>query len=115
MINKFYISEGLLIITTIGWIGCLITTRQDKRKISELKAEVDDMRKERIDDWVDTASDILEGQQDSIDRLERKAAELNIHSKAHSCDIDKLTGEIEEIKEILEKTAGVKFTSGEEE
>ena len=127
---KFYISEGLLIATVIG---CLIANRQNKRKISELKAEVDvrleeatgkvnnalnridtlefkcaELKKERIDNWVDTASDILEGQQDSIDRVERKAAELAIYSKAHSC-------EIAEIKEILEKTAGVKFTPEEEE
>lgn len=109
--NKFYISEGLLIATVVG---CLIANRQNKKKISELKAEVDSMKKERIDNWDDAASDILEGQQDSIDRLERRAAELSIHSKAHSSYIDELIGDVNEIKEILEKTAGVKFTSEED-
>ena len=109
---KFYISEGLLIATVIG---CLIANRQNKRKISELKAEVDSMKKERIDDWVDTASDILEGQQDAIDGLEEDVIDLNTHVRYIDKDIDEFEDDIKEIKEILEKTVGVKFNKDKED
>lgn len=120
---KFYISEGLLIATVIG---CLITTRQDKRKISELNNKINDlagvvktMKKERIDDWFESASDILTSHQESIEKLEGRFEDeiftLQLHAKGNYHAIDKLTGEVNEIKEILEKTAGVKFTSEEEE
>lgn len=145
--NKFYISllagvVGVTVLDILAYRSTVkrIDTNRDRvinalNRIDTLEFEYKELKKERIDNWVDTASDILEGQQDSIDRLERKAAELNIHSKAHRYDIDKLEnayksrlafeqdiegdiyrleGEIAEIKEILEKTAGVKFTSEEE-
>lgn len=100
---KFYISEGLLIASVIG---CLIVNKQNKRKILELNDKVNNlagvvktMKKERIDDWFESASDILTSHQESIDALEQNT----------TLDVDRLEDEIKDIKEILEKTAGVKF------
>lgn len=110
---KFYISEGLLIASVIG---CLIVNKQNKRNILELNDKVNNlagvvktMKKERIDDWFESASDILTSHQESIDALEDASKARFAFEQNTTRDIDRLGDEIKDIKEILEKTAGVKF------
>ena len=125
MINKFYILAGFTI--GVGVYAVIRTIRNDVRleettdkvnnalnRIDTLEFEYKELKKERIDNWVDTASDILEGQQDSIDRLESDVGDLIMCTKYQNKDIDSIEDD-KEIKEVLEKTAGVKFTSGEED
>lgn len=123
---KFYISEGLLIASVIG---CLIVNKQNKRKILELNDKVNNlagivksMKKERIDDWFESASDILTSHQESIDALEdaskaRFAFEQNATREIMTLDdgIRRNTRRIKEIQEIVGNTMGVIFKDDEEE
>lgn len=106
-----YILAGAAAIMTVAdIIAVKMSKNTEKRlndKINDLAGVVKSMKKERIDDWFDSASDILTSHQESIDDLEDAA-------KARLAFEQNIEGEITEIKEILEKTAGVKFTSGEE-
>lgn len=113
-----YILAGVCVANVVADIIAMKKTKNTEKrlndKINNLAGVVKSMKKERIDDWFESASDILTSHQESIDDLEENA--IGWHGIVMSAgeDIVRLDGEIKEIKEILEKTAGVKFTSDEE-
>ena len=112
MINKFYILAGFTL--GVGVYSAIAKIRTDM-KLKNVAKEIKALKKERIDDWVDTASDILEGQQDSIDRLESDVGDLIVRTRYQNKDIESIEDDIKEIKEILEKTVGVRFDKDKED
>ena len=117
MINKFYILAGFTLgigaYSAIAKIRTDVKLKKVSNEIKNLKTECAALKKEKIDDWVDAASDILEGQQDSIDRLQSDVGDLIVRTRYQNKDIDTIEDDIKEIKEILEKTAGVRFNKGD--
>lgn len=114
-----YILAGVCVANVVADIIAIKKTKNTEKRlngrINDLAGVVKSMKKERIDDWFDSASDILTSHQESIEELEDAAKARLIFEQNTVLDINKLTGEVNEIKEILERTAGVKFTSGKEE
>lgn len=127
-----YILAGVCVANVVaGIIAIKKTKNTEKRlndKINDLAGVVKSMKKERIDDWFESASDILTSHQESIDDLEENA--IGWHGIAMSAgeDIKKLTDDIitldygirrntrriKEIQEILGDKMGVIFKDEEE-
>ena len=117
-----YILAGVCIANVVADIIAI-------KKINDLAGIVKSMKKERIDDWFDSASDILTSHQESIDDLEEDA--IGWHGIAMSAgeDIKRLTDDIitlddgirrntrriKEIQEILGDKMGVIFKDEETE
>lgn len=126
-----YILAGVCVANVVADIIAIKKTKNiEKRlndKINDLAGVVKSMKKERIDDWFESASDILTSHQESIEDLEESA--IGWHGIAMSAgeDIKKLTDDIitldygirrntrriKEIQEILGDKMGVIFKDEE--
>lgn len=121
-----YILAGVCVANVVADIIAIKKTKNTEKrlndKINDLAGVVKSMKKERIDDWFESASDILTSHQESIDDLEvaskaRFAFEQNTTHDIITLDdgIRRNTRRIKEIQEILGDKMGVIFKDEEEE
>lgn len=121
-----YILAGVCVANVVADIIAIKKTKNTEKrlnnKINDLAGVVKSMKKERIDDWFDSASDILTSHQESIDDLEdaakaRLAFEQNTTRDIITLDdgIRRNTRRIKEIQEILGDKMGVIFKDEEDE
>lgn len=71
-----YILAGVCVANVVADIIAIKKSKNTEKrlndKINDLAGVVKSMKKERIDDWFDSASDILTSHQESIDDLEEE-------------------------------------------
>jgi DNA repair ATPase RecN len=78
-------------------------------RVDTLEFETKELKKEKIDDWMDSASEVLANQQDELDRIGNAIGRIQVAGVGSSKEIDILQTDIKDIKEILEEKCGVKF------
>jgi hypothetical protein len=121
-----YILAGVCIANVVADIIAIKKTKNTEKrlndKINDLAGVVKTMKKERIDDWFESASDILTSHQESIEKWDdaskaRLAFEQNTVLDIVSLDdgIRRNTRRIKEIQEILGNKMGVIFKDEEED
>lgn len=93
-----YILAGVCVANIVaGIIAVKKTKNTEKRlndKINDLAGIVKSMKKERIDDWFESASDILTSHQESIEELEENAIGCKGIAMSAGEDIARLTDAI---------------------
>lgn len=120
-----YILAGVAAIMTVAdIIAVKMSKNTEKRlndKINNLAGIIKNMKKERIDDWFESASDILTSHQESIEDLEEYVIGWQGIAKSADEDIVRLDGairrntrRIKELQEILGNKMGVIFKDAEE-
>lgn len=128
-----YILAGVCVANVVADIIAIKKTKNTEKrlnnKINDLAGVVKSMKKERIDDWFDSASNILTSHQESIDDLEEYVIGWRGIAKSAGEDIKRLTDDIitlddgirrntrriKEIQEILGDKMGVIFKDEETE
>lgn len=121
-----YILAGVCVANVVADIIAIKKSKNTEKrlndKINDLAGVVKSMKKERIDDWFESASDILTSHQESIDNLEETAIGWKGIAMSAGEDIVRLDGairrntrRIKEIQEILGDKMGVIFKDDEEE
>lgn len=121
-----YILAGVCVANVVADIIAMKKAKNTEKrlndKINDLAGVVKSMKKERIDDWFESASDILTSHQESIEELEvaskaRFAFEQNTTRDIITLDdgIRRNTRRIKEIQEILGDKMSVIFKDEEEE
>lgn len=128
-----YILAGVCIANVVADIIAIKKSKNTEKrlndKINDLSGVVKSMKKERIDDWFESASDILTSHQESIDNLEETAIGWKGIAMSAGEDIARLTDDIitlddgirrntrhiKEIQEILGDKMGVIFKDEETE
>lgn len=126
-----YILAGICVTNVVADIIAIKKTKNTEKrlndKINDLAGVVKSMKKERIDDWFESASDILTSHQESIEDLEENAIGWHGITMSAGEDIKKLTDDIitlddgirrntrriKEIREILGDKMGVIFKDEE--
>lgn len=128
-----YILAGVCVANVVADIIAIKKAKNTEKrlndKINDLAGVVKSMKKERIDDWFESASDILTSHQESIEELEENAIGWKGIAMSAGEDIARLTDDIitlddgirrntrriKEIQEILGDKMGVIFKDEEEE
>lgn len=121
-----YILAGVCIANVVADIIAIKKTKNTEKrlndKINDLAGVVKSMKKERIDDWFESASDILTSHQESIDDLEEYVIGWQGIAKSAEEDIIRLDKalhkdrkRIDDLESVVGEKLSVIFKDEEEE
>lgn len=120
-----YILAGVCVANVVADIIAIKKSKNTEKrlndKINDLAGVVKSMKKERIDDWFDSASDILTSHQESIDDLEEYVIGWQGIAKSSEEDIVRLDKalhkdrkRIDDLESVVGEKLGVIFKDEED-